>query len=253
MMSGNWAGSIISSAGVTTSNAINGWGYQGGVLMAASGVIQGNANVYQNGNPIWTCTIAPAACISIGQFSTIDYIYQTFYWNGARTQVTFYFEPHFTNGMTGAFFRTYTKGGSDNTNNFSAGTTTLSTCTSPAQVQMTNCKIKLLQFGVENAIKDTYSNWDVKQWDMGYAQIGSGNKFLKDIQAYTARWSTGSASNGAWLMYYTSGGTNFVIVIGGEIPSVNADYPLKPGSTLLAGTVKWYPSVSTLPYGTRLW
>jgi hypothetical protein len=171
----------------------------------------------------------------------IDYVYYTFAWTSAsRTHVFFYYEPHFHDGMADFESATYAKLGEDDSDNFASGRQNHS-------INGQSVRFKYLQFGVESPGGAT-EDWDVKQYDMTY-YTSTGAVNLSSVVARSMVYNTTDYTHGTWINW--DGSTPYVVGEGDY--DVNADYDLKPGSSLPKGQVIWYDDSPALPEGTQLW
>lgn len=234
----SYTGGVISMAGwgPTTSTKVM---YQSPTWLETDSIVYGEPQIWMvgNANPSWLSSM------TLGHFgaasSDINYIYYTFYWNAAHTQVTFYYEPHYNDGTSGGVWDTYTKVTGDTSTNFAAGW-------EDKTISGTSYRFKYLQFGTESGASS--NGWQVKQYDMTYYYTGNTVN-LSSIVAKSAVYDATGTTNDSYIVY---DGTT-VDRVGLENYVANADYDLKSGSTLPAGEVRWYKDSSSLAAGTRLW
>lgn len=240
--------SVSSYSGPVTTTA--GWGttnptrmvYQAPTWLETDGTIWSSPQVHKIGQapPAW---IREDQLGEHGSGSTdIDYVYYTFFWNSARTQVTFYYEPHFNDGTATSYLDTYSKVSGDTSTNFAAGWKDIT-------VNSVNYRFKLLQIGAESA--SSTSGWKFKQYGMTY-YCNDGSCTTVNLSSVIARslvWDTTSTTYESWISYYG----NEVRRVGEQNYVAQADYDLKSGSTLPPGEVVWYKSSTSVPAGTRLW
>jgi hypothetical protein len=115
----SYTGGVISISG-RDGTAIESAVYQAPVTLQTDDDIVGDSQVYLGTTLEWYEQVA------IGEHGSddedVDYVYYTFYWNGARTQVTFYYEPHYNDGTSSsATIETYTRVTGDDSDNFATG------------------------------------------------------------------------------------------------------------------------------------
>jgi len=174
--------------------------------------------------------------------SDIAYVYYALIWNSARTQVTFYYEPHYNDGTYQGYVQTYTKVSGDTSTNFAAGYKDIT-------VNSVSYRFKLLQIGVESNLST--SGWQIKQYGMTY-YCNNGSCTTVNLSSVPARsivWDTTSPTYESWITYYGNDPRR----VGLQNYIAQADYDLKSGSSLPPGQVVWYKSSSMVPAGTPLW
>lgn len=246
----NFAGSSSVSSYTGPVTTMAGWGttnptrmvYQAPTWLETDGAIWSSPQVHKIGQ-------GPAAWIrddELGQHGTdpsdVAYVYYALIWNNARTQVTFYYEPHYNDGTYAGFLYTYTKVSGDTSTNFASGWKDIT-------VGGTSYRFKFLQIGAESG--SSTSGWKVKQYGMTY-YCSDGSCTTVNLSSVIARslvWDTSTTTYESWISYY---GTE-VRRVGEQNYIAQADYDLKSGSTLPPGEVVWYKSSTSVPAGTRLW
>jgi hypothetical protein len=243
--------SLMSTAGwSTTTSDATGYMYQGILqLMNGNGNINMDSQVWydNNGSPVWACFNQPGGCPEISTLSVTSYVYQTFYWNSGRTQVTFYYSPVFTNSSSTDNFQYYTPATySDPTNDFHAGLSSLMTYNG------FDWYAKFLQFGVE-ADSQT-QNWNAKQYSMGYVSDSGSTVSLSNLSAFSVNGCSdtdstcnGVPDTGSDISWTYSGSTKVPMGIGGSQYDVQVSIPS-------AGTITWSPVTSgQLGTDVQLW
>jgi hypothetical protein len=236
----SWIASLISTAGRDSSGNLSGYIYQMASMLKTDGNLQGLAQVWDGSTKKFDCATSwTNGCPTFGSLSSNNYFYQTLYWDGAKTKVTYYWEAHSNSGSVTAKTGDYTRPSADTSRNFFAGTETIS-----------SKKYKFLQMGVESqSISDS---WQVYEFDGGFVQVGTGGgvKYVKNYNGYHTTYKNTDNTNHSLITY--KGSTPYAI--GAELYSANADYELKSGSTMLAGNVKWYYDASLpITVGRHLW
>ncbi|MEW6605407.1 MAG: hypothetical protein AB1351_12075 [Thermoproteota archaeon] len=120
---------------------------------------------------------------------------------------------------------TYNKISEDDSENFASGYRNI-------DVDGDNYRVKFLQFGVESPSGPT-SGWEVLQYDMHYIRPGVGTVDLEDVVARSMEW--GDITHGTYINYVDLGTAVVFQEVGKAAYTANADYPLKPGSSLSDG------------------
>ncbi len=240
----NWVGSVLSTGGWESTTAAHptGWIYQITVVLLTSGTMRADAEVWQGSTQRYDCD---PNCPSFGDFSTVDYTLSKMYWSASNSQVTYEYEVHRRDTSVDFYYATYTKT-TDNSNYFSAGVKNPCGCGSYI--------VKFLQFGIETG--GSTDSWVVKQYSMGYVDSGGLFQQLKDYASYSLTVNQLDYNYHSIVTYvYNSQENSYTYYqVGTALLSADADYPLKPGSTLQAGTVKWFHTAGfPLSAGTRLW
>ncbi|MBI5145749.1 MAG: hypothetical protein HZA84_00850 [Thaumarchaeota archaeon] len=236
----SWVASLISSAGRTSTGTPSGYIFQMASMVKTDGNLQGLAQVWNGATKTFDCATDWAnGCPTFGALSSNNHFYQTYYWDGAKTKVTYYWEAWPNSGSVNIKTGDYTRPSADTSRNFLAGTDTVS-----------SKKYKFLQAGVESAAVS--DSWQVYEYDGGFVQIGTGGgtKYLRDYNGYHTTYKTSDSTNHSYITY--SGTTSYSV--GAELYTANADYELKSGSSMLGGNVKWYYDLSLpITVGRQLW
>lgn len=239
-----YTGGVISTSGVFTNGTSSRIMYQDPITLNPSLSVTGDPQVWILGgtSPSWQSS-TPLGTHGSG-LSNVDYVYTTFYWNGARTQVTFYYEPHYNDGTSGSSVVTYSKSSvpSDKSDNFGVGYKDFISGS-------TTYRVKYLQFGAESG--DVASGWNIKQYSMGYVKTSGSLVNLSSINSFTSPYISTDALNHSWIMYKLTGSTLSLNAIGKAQYNVNADYAHEGGG-VPAGTVYWFRGTFLTP-GTQLW
>ena len=155
----SYTGGVVSVSG-RDGTAVSPVMYQAPTTLNTDDSIVGDPQVWLAGSssPDWIESI-PIGDHGSGD-EDVDYVYYTFYWNGARTQVSFYYEPHFNDGTyTSAGIETYTRITGDDSDNFATGWEDKS-------FGGNTYRVKFLQFAAESG--SSTSGWEIKQYDMSY-------------------------------------------------------------------------------------
>lgn len=239
-----YTGSVISTSGIFSNGTSSRIMYQDPITL--------NTNLSVTGDPqVWTIDgTAPSwsSSTSLGTHGTgssnVDYVYTTFYWNSGRTQVTFYYEPHYNDGTSGSSTITYSKSSvpSDKSDNFGVGYKDFVSGS-------TTYRIKYLQFAVESG--DVSTGWNIKQYSMGYIKPSVGTINLSSINTYTSPYISTDALNHSWIMYKLVGSTLSLTAVGKAQYNVDSDYAHEGGG-VPTGTVYWFRGTFLTP-GTQLW
>jgi hypothetical protein len=238
----SFTGPVISIAGWETSNPSR-FMWQAPTWLNPDGTVEGDPQAWEDG----ITTAAWIRSLALGTFGTgstdIKYVYISFWWDSARSQITFYYEPHRNDGSYTSKLDTYLKNSADTSTNFASGWQDVT-------VSGTTYRFKYLQIGAES--QSSTSGWKTKMYGMTY-YCNDGSCSTVDLSTIVARslvWDTTSTTYESWISYY---GIFAPKRVGDENYVANADYHLKSGSTLPAGQVQWFKSSSSLPAGTQLW
>lgn len=239
--------SMISTSGWNTNNNdATGYIYQGVVKLNNDDKVYADAQVWYAGSSPWNC-FQSNTCPVLGSGTGMDYAYQTFYWDSARTKVTFYTEYHPTSGLTTYKIQTYNKQSSDTSNAFAAGYAFRQAYVGG---QWTDAYFKLLQFGVESDTDTLY--WKTKQYNMVYYPTSGGTVSLANKAVYELVGGT-DIFDGSFITWrYDSGGNRIAGWVASNPYSVKGDY-YNNNSSIPKGTIYWYPGSPPIPDGSRLW
>lgn len=239
--------SIISTSGWNTA-AHSGAGdatgtiYQGVVRLNKDDKVYADAQVWYQGSSTWNC-FQSNTCTVLGTGSGMNYAYQTFYWNAARTQVTFYSEYHPITGSITYNYTTYSKKPSDTSNSFADGEIFKGSPYGDAYY-------KMLQFGVES--DDSTSNWKTKQYGMTYYPLSGGTVSLGSLNVYDLT-ANGDYFTGSSITWTYDGSGNVVGWHVGTNPyTVKGDYH-HINSSVPSGTITWWPGTPAITPGAQLW
>lgn len=246
--SSGWVGSVMSTAGWSSSTATDPDTYifQNGAALFRDGHIKGDAEIWKMGAQKYDCDLTLNGCPTIGQFSTTASIYQVIAFNDInKTQIRFHYETYKNDGSatvytdTVAYKSVYDS--TDPTTFFSAGQTT----------RPDGKVVKYYQFGVEQP-DATNTGWKVKSYNMGYG-IGTTNYDINTSPAYAIKYyGTLSDANNSIVTY---SGSTYAQVGTQEDNSVGSDYNLK-NSSVPKGESRWFyttDAAQKIARGTQLW
>jgi hypothetical protein len=236
-----YTGSVFSTSGVDSTGASTGITYQSPTTLNTNLSVTGDPQVWLWGatSPSWQSTSGSLGTIGSGS-RNINNVYSTFYWNGARSQISFQYQPNYNDGTSNLYTVTYSKLTGDNSANFGAGYKDFSSGT---------YRVKLLQFGVESG--DISTGWNIKQYAMGYVSTTNGVTNLSAINSYTGPWINTDNFNHSWIVYQQSGSSVSLRAVGFAQYNVNGDYHIVD-SAVPAGTVTWFRGTFLTP-GSQLW
>lgn len=235
-----WTASVVSTAEQQSDGTLTGWiAQQANLVGWQAGYITTQAMILKPGGTPFDC-VGLGVCPTLGTFSQINYVLQDMYWSSDGSSITFYWNAIYNDNTQHSGSATYTKGTGDNNRYFVVGNETDGTT-----------HVKFVQVGVESA--GSTANWQTKQWGGGYKVSGGSDTYFSSYSDYELD-GNGGDTYGSDITYYSCG-TNCTtyVIVGDTYYSANADYPLKPGSTLQAGEVVWYYSLTKITAGTKLW
>lgn len=232
--------SIISVAGVNTNNPpsdqLTNVNYQQAVRANNDHTVRADPQVWianaGTTSVLMGCFVTNNCPIIASVLENLDHVYQTFYWNTAKNQVTFYNEAHLVGGSIVYNTTFYNKTSSDSSNGFAVGFNDQLGVHTP-------------QLGVESDF-ETYG-WHLKQYNWQY-YLPNGTAVNFSSQPFElvragdlSPYSSGISANGG------SVGSNPYDVQG----NFNCN-----NSSIPAGTINWSHATSVssiLPDGKRPW
>lgn len=224
----DWLGHVLSTAGGDNGAATTDIGYQIGAVVWTNQTMHGRAEVWGTSGTIHSCDDWMSGCPTLqSDVDDNDYVYSTMYWNGANTQVTFYWDSEPNVGSTYSVWGTYSPGGGDSSTEFLLGRDT-----GPTYDEWH------LQVGLES--DDPASSISLDQYDIGWVENAGGVTYGKD-KAFRSLERSGASTHWPTLVYVNPG---YMFIGSNSYNDASGDYIKKSGSSVADGRIEWSSDAS---------
>ncbi|MEX0862276.1 hypothetical protein [Nitrosopumilus sp.] len=238
-----WMGAVLSMEGADDSDVDSGITYQIGSYVETNQNLEGHAEVHTATSVLWDCNTGVNTCPQLqSDVDDNDHVYATQYWNGARDEVTFYWDSKPNTGSTYSVWSDppYSPGGSDSSENFLVGRDTATLAQD----------LWYYHIGIEASGETSTAGLDL--YDAGWVENVGGLTYAKDKEFRTLEEQ--SVNSNDWEPRIGYDGSVILVVGGLNYDDLSGDYIKKAGSSVPDGRIEFsIDSDDDLLQGTEIW